>query len=443
MWQDTDFKEKFVTYAPTPPESVWVSIAKKLDEDRDRNRGFWDFSNSQKFTLVAASLASMIFSAFIFKENCSRTETSISPKVDISYSQPEIKTEKQPIIEAVSAPKETKLKSKSIAQVSKLSSSPSVRKITTISIPNEYKEFKKEIKELAELDKQIEKLAEQVIKDNRATHSINHDRQIALNQILPSNAKKELEANLNTYLTNQLANNKLKADNEVLEKIDSANLLANLTKRPKFYITPYIGGNFTQVSYQGTPNSPYFSQNASFTGKIGYNLGFQLGYQFSKHWSIESGLAYGQYLQSFKENFSVSNIERKGIMYIDQIDLPLMIRYSIPFGGEKYPKTISFKGGLMYNSVVQYQVNYTDKNLSNFTEKSYQVEADKRLYNSLQLGYTAGLDFDAFLSKKISFNFSMLNSLVSQLENFPSFNQDSRRPLQFSTNFSIGTKIRF
>jgi hypothetical protein len=130
-------------------------------------------------------------------------------------------------------------------------------------------------------------------------------------------------------------------------------------------------------------------------------------------------------------------------MYIDQIDLPLAARFSINFGDIDYPKSFSFKSGLIYNSVTQYQVNYTDKNYTTKLESEYHIDADKRLYNSLQLGCILGFDFDAFISKKISLNIAMLNSIVSQFNNFPFFKSDIHRPIQYSTTFSIGTKIRF
>ena len=102
---------------------------------------------------------------------------------------------------------------------------------------------------------------------------------------------------------------------------------------------------------------------------------------------------------------------------------------------------------MLYSNVIFYQVNYIDRQNRPLpigsNEQYFSVDVDKRQYNSMQLGYTAGFDFDAYFFKKISLNFSMLNALVSQANNFPFFNTEKQRPIQFSTNFSIGTKIRF
>lgn len=208
-----------------------------------------------------------------------------------------------------------------------------------------------------------------------------------------------------------------------------------------FYITPSLGANITQVYFNDPASNQFFSANTTFSGKFGYNAGFQLGYKFNSHWSIESGVFFSQNIQSFKEKNS--NYEKRGLMYIDQLDFPLMARYSINFGESRYPKSISFKGGLMYNSILQYQVNYIQKDLHSFAEKAYNYDADKRLYNSLQLGYVGGIDFDAFLSKRLSLNTSILSTLVSQLENFPFYSGDNKRPIQFTTTISMGIKFHF
>jgi hypothetical protein len=102
---------------------------------------------------------------------------------------------------------------------------------------------------------------------------------------------------------------------------------------------------------------------------------------------------------------------------------------------------------LIYSNVIFYQVNYLDRFNRTIpvgvNEQYVSVDVDKRQYNSMQLGYTAGFDLDAYFSKKIALNLSILNALVSQANNFPLFNAEKQRPIQFSTSFSIGTKIRF
>lgn len=102
---------------------------------------------------------------------------------------------------------------------------------------------------------------------------------------------------------------------------------------------------------------------------------------------------------------------------------------------------------MLYSNVIFYQVNYIDRQNRPLpigsNEQYFSVDVDKRQYNSMQLGYTAGFDFDAYFSKKIALNLSVLNALVSQSSNFPLFNAEKQRPIQFSTSFSIGTKIRF
>ena len=207
-----------------------------------------------------------------------------------------------------------------------------------------------------------------------------------------------------------------------------------------FYFTPVIGGNLSQVFYNSNVQNDYFSSNAVFTSKFGYTTGFQLGYYFKKHWSVETGAYFSQYIQGFKEGMGV--LERDGLMYIDQLEFPLMLRYSI-FFDNAYPKVLSLKAGLIYGSVLQYQVNYYERNLMTNLKSEYNIDADKRQYNSLQMGYIAGFDFDNYLSKRFSLNTSIMASYVSQLENFPLFNSQYQRPRQLSTFFSIGIKVKF
>jgi hypothetical protein len=165
-----------------------------------------------------------------------------------------------------------------------------------------------------------------------------------------------------------------------------------------------------------------------------------LGYYFKKHWSVETGAYFSQYIQGFKEGMGA--LERDGLMYIDQLEFPLMLRYSI-FFDNAYPKVLSLKAGLIYGSVLQYQVNYYERNLMTNLKSEYKIDADKRQYNSLQMGYIAGFDFDNYLSDRFSLNTSIMASYVSQLENFPLFNSQYQRPRQLSTFFSIGIKVKF
>lgn len=102
----------------------------------------------------------------------------------------------------------------------------------------------------------------------------------------------------------------------------------------------------------------------------------------------------------------------------------------------------------MFSNVIFYQVNYTDKftriqPVIGLNDQYFSFDVDKSQYNSSQFGYSAGFDFDAFFSKKIALNVSMLNALVSQVNNFPFFSAEKQRPVQFSASFSIGTKIKF
>lgn len=444
MLKNSDFKDLLKGYEPTPPDSVWENIIYQLGQEKSKPVGFWQFNSAQKFTLVAASFVSIFLSAFVFKFNQVHTIIADSSISTSNHSVSKLKTE-APALIAKSHPKINFTKSESINQNSNQSivnknsysnqsvsnSNNQTQVSTKLILSEELKPFKKEILELADLDKAINQLVRSIEKEN--LRSSYEPEIIYASQ---ENQQKELVLNLSHFKSNQTANNQ---ESSLVE-----NPKSNLSFLSKIYVTPTFGANITKISYSNASNSPYFTQNAEFGAKIGYNAGFQLGYQFNPRWSIESGISFGQYLQSFKELLNNKTVEREGIMYIDQLDFPLLARYSIPFGSKNSPKTISFKGGLIYNSVIQYQVNYLEKDLIVLNSPVFQksIDADKRNYNSLQLGYAAGFDFDSYLTNKISINFSLLNSYVSQLENFPTFNQDTKRPRQFSTSFSIGTKIR-
>ena len=214
----------------------------------------------------------------------------------------------------------------------------------------------------------------------------------------------------------------------------------------KLYITPYMGTNYTNVFYQDKPTNNFFSEKANFSGRFGYSAGVQVGNQLSKRWSVESGIGLGQYILGFKEDYGTHI--RDGNMYIDQLDIPLLARFSIPFGSKEVPLALSFKGGFMFSNVIFYQVNYMDKftrvqPVIGLNDQYFSFDVDKSQYNSTQLGYLAGFELDAFFSKKIALNVSMLNALVSQVNNFPLFSAEKQRPVQFSAVFSIGTKIKF
>jgi hypothetical protein len=210
--------------------------------------------------------------------------------------------------------------------------------------------------------------------------------------------------------------------------------------KPYFYLTTTMGVNAAQVFMNSDAQNSYFSGNATFNRKFGYQFGSEMGYQFSRKWSIESGLFYSQYIQTFSEKNNL--FEKNGFMYIDQLEFPLMARYSI-FLKEENPLILSFKAGLMYGSVLQYQVNYVERELLSLNEKKYSIDADKRNYNSLQLGYIAGIDFDAFVSQKVALHLSTVTSYLSQLENFPLFSSYKENPKQLATSFAVGMKFKF
>jgi hypothetical protein len=211
--------------------------------------------------------------------------------------------------------------------------------------------------------------------------------------------------------------------------------------KPGFYITPSLGANLTQVYYNSEVINPYFTSHSTFSGKFGHQVGVQLGYQFNNHWSLESGVFYNQYQQSFKEYNAT--MRRDGIMYIDQLDIPLMVRYSLILKKSETPNVLSFKAGLNYGSVFYYQVNSDEVFLTTNVLKSNHYDLDKIVYNSIQLGYTFCIDFDAYLTKRMAFNTSLGSIYQSQYTNFPFFNNDTKRPSQLSGSISVGIKFKF
>jgi hypothetical protein len=441
MWQNSDFKQAFKEYAPMPPQKVWENIVLELAHENQKPIGFWSFNSAQKYTLIAACLCSVLFSTFIFKYNSNEQFISIN-KIE-SKTQFSSRLEDKSIADPIVNLSKTESKPKGIAVANKINTFTPRHIDTKKNIQQIHKElipFKKEIKELYEIDQAIARLNIELNElESISTSSISTE----IVYTSTYNSSQERTLNLAEFKTKKEVEASLAIS--TIKHKDSVSFFENILS--KLYLTPFVGANFTQVSYSNSSNSPYFSEHANFTGKLGYNAGLQFGYQFNKKWSLESGISFGQYLQNFNEKLNSNSIERNGIMYIDQLDIPLLARYTIPLNKKELPINLSFKGGFIYNSVLQYQVNYADEfKLSVPPQnlvKAYNIDADKRTYNSLQLGYVLGMDFEAYFSKKIALNLSMLNAYVSQLENFPTLTSDARRPRQFSTTFSIGTKIKF
>lgn len=431
MGFETAIADKLRHYEAKPPRYVWRNIQHALMKDDPRVMVPFLTIAEGKFVAFSALVISLAcMSLMRFFENRPTKQF-----LTIEYTRPAIKNTQV---------ENAYIRQQPLRKINVIAESSSLTRIG----PNKYKGLNSKLplhlKESVEIYSKEKKLEQEVAQLEKKLE-VNQQKQWAVVKELLVSTKIQLSNNetVGHHLsTENVEHNPVLTGTFVLNEPKSED---DQSQKKKFkkggYITPYFGGNFTQVHYQGTPNSPYFTDKATFTGKIGYNLGTQVGYQFAPNWSIESGLGFGQYIQSFKESSQAMN--RKGLMYIDQIDIPLMVRFSIPFGNEEFPKTFSFKSGLLYNSVLKYQVNYTDFDRSGIVENNFQVEADKRQYNSLQMGYLLGFDFDAFISRRVSLNLSMLNSFVSQLENFPLFSGDTRRPLQYSNTFTIGTKIRF
>lgn len=425
------FFEKFKHYEAAPPSNMWSKIAAAIERDKDKAAPY--FSAVEK-RFIAISVLTMALSSGLLMQYISSphliSQETIEYTAPNAYSAADLRTENLPIATKAQEndPVSSLMTSGSITRTNSSHSSSKANGFSEeeLAMINESKNNIRLVHDLTRLDKQIDSI-----------EKIQWDEAKALANIPPSVIQME-EKSLTTSDAIESSTRFITESpkNEPLETEKS-----KLFNHKGVYLTPYIGGNFTSISYQSQPNNPYFSDKAVFISKIGYNFGLQAGYQFNKHWSIESGIAFGQYIQSFRE--TLNQTERRGQMYIDQIDIPLTGRFSINFGDEEYPKSFSFKSGVIYNSVTQYQVNFRDKNLVTRQETDYKIDADKRLYNSLQLGYLLGFDFDAFISKKISLNLSMLNALVSQFDNFPLFKSDIHRPIQYSTTFTIGTKIRF
>ncbi len=420
MNSDQLIYKKLSELSVSPPDKVWQRIERSL-MDNDKLIPFY-YSTEKKAIAACAIAALVIFGVLInYIKSIDRPIAT-----NIEYTQP---FAVQPSILLDDLVKKNEAPKKNLSSLTPKNAFSHSKKLqTNIILSRSNNPIVKLNKEEIVLINEIIAIENKLIKETKQLVKLNTE----ISRLSQENHEFTLASN-NNY------NNVKVADFQT--EIVEVSKPISIFDYKGIYLTPFIGGNFTQVYYQSKPIHPYFSDKAVFTGKIGYTAGFQLGYQLNRYFSIETGIGYGQYIQSFRE--TIANQERKGEMYINQLDIPLMGRYSIHFGNDEYPKSFSFKTGLMYNSVTQYQLNYTDRDLVTKNEKRYNIEADKRLYNSLQLGYIFGFDFDSYISRKVSLNISMLNSLVSQVENFPMFKNEQYRPIQFTTTFSIGTKIRF
>jgi hypothetical protein len=404
-----------------PSRKVWMGVEKHLQKKKKRGVFAWSYyTQAQKWVLFSGLLTSLLSSIFLY-QNYSKNNLNV-------------------ILPNVASNNKTQFYKKVTFDTDKNHNNKLISKINEIKIVE--KNYRKSIdrpvlnlKNKTNNDKLVN--ASKLISQIPIIESEDQKIKVYYNQnwieLEPVEIiNKRLEINEKDFSNEIMAPITLNQDYKIdLEVSKSSN---------SFYFTPVIGGNLSQVFYNSNVQNDYFSSNAVFTSKFGYTTGFQLGYYFKKHWSVETGAYFSQYIQGFKEGMGV--LERDGLMYIDQLEFPLMLRYSI-FFDNAYPKVLSLKAGLIYGSVLQYQVNYYERNLMTNLKSEYNIDADKRQYNSLQMGYIAGFDFDNYLSKRFSLNTSIMASYVSQLENFPLFNSQYQRPRQLSTFFSIGIKVKF
>jgi|688.fasta_scaffold22752_3 hypothetical protein len=404
-----------------PSRKVWMGVEKHLQKKKKRGVFAWSYyTQAQKWVLFSGLLTSLLSSIFLY-QNYSKNNLNV-------------------ILPNVASNNKTQFYKKVTFDTDKNQNNKLISKINEIKIVE--KNYRKSIdrpvlnlKNKTNNDKLVN--ASKLISQIPIIESEDQKIKVYYNQnwieLEPVEIiNKRLEINEKDFSNEIMAPITLNQDYKIdLEVSKSSN---------SFYFTPVIGGNLSQVFYNSNVQNDYFSSNAVFTSKFGYTTGFQLGYYFKKHWSVETGAYFSQYIQGFKEGMGV--LERDGLMYIDQLEFPLMLRYSI-FFDNAYPKVLSLKAGLIYGSVLQYQVNYYERNLMTNLKSEYNIDADKRQYNSLQMGYIAGFDFDNYLSKRFSLNTSIMASYVSQLENFPLFNSQYQRPRQLSTFFSIGIKVKF
>lgn len=414
----------FIKNAEVAPSSkVWMGIERHLKKRKKRAVFGWiHFTQAQKMVLFFGILTSLLSSVYLYQNHSNSFKTLPSSITSIEnkttfYKKININERENRNVEFKSSEFDLKentyyRNNKKINTVRNISKNRSSEKATELNAS-------KLISQLPLIESEDQK-----IKVYYNQNWIELEPVEIINKRLEIN-EKDFSNEIKAPIT---LNQDYKIDLEVSKSSNS------------FYFTPVIGGNLSQVFYNSNVQNDYFSSDAVFTSKFGYTTGFQLGYYFKKHWSVETGAYFSQYIQGFKEGMGA--LERDGLMYIDQLEFPLMLRYSL-FFDNAYPKVLSLKAGLIYGSVLQYQVNYYERNLMTNLKSEYKIDADKRQYNSLQMGYIAGFDFDNYLSKRFSLNTSIMASYVSQLENFPLFNSQYQRPRQLSTFFSIGIKVKF
>jgi hypothetical protein len=433
---DTIFK-KLEKAEMTPPQSVWEGIASALKEENDRKIIFWYSTDAAKIATLFLGFAGAI-GMFLF------LKSSMMPIFNqLMSNKPEMVFTNPDKIEEIQNQEKAILRQKAIQE-----NSSNSQKFTKNKIQNTVSNSQNSIEGN---QSNIE------IADNQSTN----DNPSNVRSTMEQNGETEIDSKREQILTEQLKDD---SEWELIEPIESINngvLISDNSMEiasqnytyetpvldrikqsfnPYFYLTTTLGINAAQVFMNSDAQNSYFTGNATFNKKFGYQFGSEIGYQFTKKWSIESGLMYSQYIQTFSEKDNL--LEKNGFMYIDQIEFPLMARYSI-FLKEENPLILSFKAGLMYGSVLQYQVNYVERELLTLNERKFSIDADKRNYNSLQLGYIAGFDLDAFVSKKVALHISSVTSYLSQLENFPFFSAQKEKPKQLATSFAVGMKFKF
>ncbi len=419
-----------------PPEIVWDRIESILEEE-DRKMFYWFTKDHAKIATLLFGFVGSIAMFLFLKSNMSPIILNqiLENKPVIVYSDPhemeEILQIEKEILASSSSPYNAS--NFNIRQTNHFKNISDFSRQSNTKEPIELAVNSNDFDIKGELNSQIEKEDKEI-----NTHivlatqdPINHEENSDWELIEPieSIQKESITSENSMILSNQSYYYDIPLLNFVKDPF-----------YPYFYLTTSMGVNVAQVYMNPDAQNTYFSGNASFNRKFGYQFGSEIGYQFSKKWSIESGLFYSQYIQTFLEKNNI--IEKNGYMYIDQLEFPIMARYSI-FLKEENPIILSFKAGLMYGSVLQYQVNYVERELLSLNEKKYSIDADKRNYNSLQLGYIAGIDLDAFASKKVALHLSTVSSYLSQLENFPLFSTYKEKPKQLATSFAVGMKFKF
>lgn len=433
---DTIFK-KLEKVEMTPPQSVWEGIASALKEDNDRKIVFWYSTDAAKIATLFLGFAGAIGMFLFLKSSMMPIFNQLmSSKPEIVFTNPdkieEVQNQEKVILQQKAfkdnSSTSQKLTDNKIHNTKSNSQNSNVNNQTNIEIA----ENKAMNENPSDIHSNIEQITESVNEfknEQNLAQDINEDSEWELIEPIESINNGALIADNSM----EIASQNYTYETPVLDMIKQS-------FNPYFYLTTTLGVNAAQVFMNSDAQNSYFTGNATFNKKFGYQFGSEVGYQFSKKWGIESGLMYSQYIQTFSEKDNL--MEKNGFMYIDQIEFPLMARYSI-FLKEENPLILSFKAGLMYGSVLQYQVNYVERELLTLNERKYSIDADKRNYNSLQLGYIAGFDLDAFVSKKVALHISSVTSYLSQLENFPFFSAQKEKPKQLATSFAVGMKFKF